>query len=252
MDKFNLYAKYYDLLYKDKDYQAEVTYVNTLFEKFTSNSVGNILDLGCGTGIHANLFTKFGYQIDGVDISPKMIEQAKETFANNKALQFYESDITDFEIKKKYDVVTSLFHVMSYQNNTADLIKSFSTAYNHLKDDGLFIFDFWYGPAVLTDRPEHRVKVLENQLIHVERHARPELHVNENSVDVNYEITILDKISQSKQIIKETHAMRYFFMKELVFYLGHVGFKMLDFFEWMTFKKPDTNSWNVVVIAKKK
>lgn len=251
MDKFNLYAKYYDLLYEDKDYKAEVDYVNRLIIDHTTITVGSLLDLGCGTGIHASLFEKFGYKVHGVDLSSKMIDQARNTFADVVNLEFFESDITTFEKKEKYDIVTSLFHVISYQNSNENIVKSFTTAYNHLKDDGLFIFDFWYGPGVLTDRPESRLKVLENDVIHVSRKATPQIHINKNIVDVKYDINIVNKTDDSKQQISELHSMRYFFIQELSFYLKHVGFEMLDFFEWMTLKKPDTNSWNVVVVAKK-
>ncbi|MCB0744230.1 MAG: class I SAM-dependent methyltransferase, partial [Ignavibacteriae bacterium] len=77
MNKFNLYAKYYDLLYNDKDYQGEVDYINKLIKTNSNQSSHAILDLGCGTGIHANLFTNLDYQVDGVDMSPQMIERAK-------------------------------------------------------------------------------------------------------------------------------------------------------------------------------
>lgn len=251
MDNFNLYAKYYDLLNSDKDYQGEVDYIHTLIEKYKQIEGSSLLDLGCGTGIHANLLAKKGYVVDGVDISKQMVELARDKFSNNEALQFFESDITNFNTDQVYDTVTSLFHVMSYQNSNENLIKAIKTAHKHLKTNGLFIFDFWYGPGVLTDRPTNRTKVLEDDQIHVKRKATPEMHVNNNVVDVNYEIDILDKTTKDKQKIKEKHSMRYFFIKELNYYLETCGFKTLSFFEWRTFSNPDTNTWNVVMIAKK-
>ena len=77
------------------------------------------------------------------------------------------------------------------------------------------------------------------------------MHINENVVDVNYEISITDKETDTNKITKETHSMRYFFIKELTFYLEHIGFSMLNYYEWMTLKEPNTHSWNVVIIAKK-
>lgn len=251
MDNFNFYAKYYDLLYSDKDYNAEVNYLNTLINKFGDISNKKILDLGCGTGIHANIFSKLGYKVDGVDMSLKMINQAKSKHVKNLALSFFQSNITEFRNEKQYNVVTSLFHVISYQNSNVDLLNAFKTAYVHLKQNGLFIFDFWYGPGVLTDRPEPRVKKLENSLIMVERKAKPVLHVNDNVVDVNYDIMIRNKETQDQQQILEKHSMRYFFINELTFYLKTVGFETLNYFEWMTLEVPDTNSWNVVLIARK-
>ncbi|MGO8176209.1 SAM-dependent methyltransferase, partial [Rhizobium ruizarguesonis] len=62
------------------------------------------------------------------------------------------------------------------------------TVSNHLEDGGIFIFDFWYGPAVLWQRPSTRVKRLENDEISVVRVAESVVHDAENIVDVNYTI----------------------------------------------------------------
>ena len=51
-----------------------------------------------------------------------------------------------------------------------------STAAKHLKPNGVFIFDFWYGPGVLTDPPVVRLKRLENEEIEVLRIAEPVMH----------------------------------------------------------------------------
>jgi len=54
---FNDYARYYDLLYQDKDYQAEADYVAGLMKRFHLEA-RSILKLGSGTGIHASLLAK--------------------------------------------------------------------------------------------------------------------------------------------------------------------------------------------------
>ena len=74
---FNYYAVYYDLLYKEKDYKAETEYVGRLLEEkgFTT---GSILELGCGTGKHAEQFAKIGYSVHGIDLSSEMIKKANK------------------------------------------------------------------------------------------------------------------------------------------------------------------------------
>ena len=57
---FNKIARYYDLIYKDKNYDDEVNYIDNLLEKYLK-SEKKILELGCGTGKHALLFKKKGY-----------------------------------------------------------------------------------------------------------------------------------------------------------------------------------------------
>lgn len=139
---------------------------------------------------------------------------------------------------------------MSYQNSNEELIKAFEVAKNHLNDDGMFIFDFWYGPAVLTDKPLTRIKRLEDEKIKVTRLAEPVLYAQKNIVAVNYDVFIEDKVSKEVVEKKELHKMRYFFDTELEMICKQVDFKVVQKYEWMRSKNPDFNSWNVVWIIK--
>ena len=66
------YARYHDLLYRDKDYAAEAEYVAGLIRKFHP-SAGSILELGSGTGIHASLLAEKGFTVHGIERSPEML-----------------------------------------------------------------------------------------------------------------------------------------------------------------------------------
>ncbi|NRB59420.1 MAG: class I SAM-dependent methyltransferase [Winogradskyella sp.] len=252
MDRFNLYAKYYDLLYEDKDYKSEVSYIEQLIEPYGFKKPIEILELGCGTGNHAKLFSEKGYSVEGVDLSSQMIEIAKHKNKGDDNLSFYEGDINSYRSDKKFDVVTSLFHVVSYQNTNEKLEETFKTAAHHLKTGGLFIFDFWYGPGVLTDPPVVREKKLENDAILVNRKATPESDGVQNVIKVLFDIAIKDKSTDKEELIKETHVMRYLFIPELKYMLDKNGLDTQDYYHWMTFEKPTNSSWNVVVVAKKR
>ena len=65
---FDEYAEYYDLLYKDKDYVAEANYIDGILQKYATGCQ-KILELGCGTGKHAELLSHKGYEITGIDMS---------------------------------------------------------------------------------------------------------------------------------------------------------------------------------------
>jgi SAM-dependent methyltransferase len=246
----DLYSQYYDLLYHDKDYIGEVAYIDGLIKRFTKKH-NTLLDMGCGTGRHAEIFCEKGYIVHGIDLSIDMLKVA-ETRRKGKEdkLSFSLSNITDLNLDRKFDVVVSLFHVMSYQNSNEALINAFKFAKKHLNDSGIFIFDFWYGPAVLTDLPVTRVKRLEGESIEVVRIAEPLIHVQENTVDVNYDVFITDKNTTYVVEKKELHKMRYFFDTELELFCGQVGLKIENKFEWMSQKKPDFKSWNVVWVVK--
>src|SRR6478609_3000816 len=81
MSVFGAYSQYYDLLYKDKDYLGEASYVRSLIEQHYPGA-RSVLDLGCGTGRHALLLAESGYSITGVDRSAEMLSAAQTQLAN--------------------------------------------------------------------------------------------------------------------------------------------------------------------------
>lgn len=249
MNPFGAYSRYYDLLYRDKDYPGEARFVNDLLESYGSGT-RSVLELGCGTGIHAALLAEQGYSVHGVDLSEEMLVQARSRRLSLPAeisarLDFSRGDLRGFRMDRKFDAVLSLFHVMSYQTTEQDLISAFSTARAHLGEGGIFIFDCWYGPAVLRDLPATRVKRLEDDRIEVTRIAEPLLQVNRNLVEVRYEILIRDKSCGRVETVHESHPMRYLFYPEIEGLFERAGMKLVFSCEWMTGKEPGADTWGV-------
>ena len=166
-------------------------------------------------------------------------------------LSFELGDARSFRSLRRFDVVTSLFHVLSYQATESDLQAMIQTASVHLDAGGLFVFDFWYGPAVLWQRPTMRVKRFSNERILVTRLAEPVVHDTINIVDVNYSVFIKERASDQIQEIKETHRMRYLFLPEIDRLLNANGLELVGVEEWMTRRAPSVDSWGVCVVAKK-
>jgi len=247
---FDSYAAYYDLLYRDKDYKLEVDYIVKLLKKYKVSS-GDILELGSGTGKHAAHLAKFGFNIHGIDLSKSMVDIANSQ--NKLENTTYEvGDVRTYRINKLFDVVISLFHVASYQSSNADLEDMFLTAFTHLIPGGVLIFDFWYGPAVLTDLPSVRTKKMHDSNIDVLRVAEPLIRCNENIVDVNYKIEVTNKSNNQTSIFNERHSMRYLFLPELTKILEDLNIEILDSLTWMSDDELSLNSWQGAIIARKK
>jgi len=246
---FNNYAKYYDLLYQDKDYRKEIDFIDSLIKQHLQKKNLRVLDIGCGTGKHANYLAEKGYQVTGIDFSEEMIRIAKSN--KNGNTDFYVADATSFNLNKKFDIVLSLFHVVSYQSSNKDISSMFSNVSKHLNHNGLFIFDFWYGPAVLTEQPSIKIKRFENDEIKVIRIAEPILHNVQNTVDVNYEIIISTKIDKNIEFIKEIHKMRYLFIPEIDNFIENTKMVVQNYGEWLTNLSPSNHTWGVYCIAKK-
>ena len=239
---FDAYSRYYDILYKDKDYVAETAYIQALLTRhgFTS---GHLLELGSGTGKHAQLLVKCGYTVDGIERSAEMI--AKIPVISGFSCQ--QGDIRSFRMQRSYDAVLSLFHVLSYQVSNEDVHAVFARAAEHLKPGGIFIFDFWYSPAVYTQKPTTRVKRMFDGQAEVTRVAEPSIYPNENRVDVNYTIFAKERASHSIQTFTELHRMRHFSMPEIDLFADAAGLKRVGTEEFLTGYEPSEMTWGVCV-----
>ena len=180
---FRRYAEYYDILYRDKDYESECDFIEEIFAKYSAMEVKTILDAGCGTGGHAIPLAKRGYKVVGIDKSEIMIKKARE---KSKDVEFYVNDITDFKFDKKFDTCIAMFAVVSYITSTGDVLKAFENIREHLKENGLFISDVWNGLAVLRLLPERRVKIAEFNKLKIIRIAEPELDTFNHLCKVHY------------------------------------------------------------------
>lgn len=252
MKNFVKYAKYYDLFYRDKNYKKEADYVDSLIRRYCGKRNQTLLDIGCGTGGHAIWFAKKGYRVVGIDRSPEMISIAKERFPEENRIEFGVQDVSSLSLKKKFNIAVALFHVMGYLTANKVFVESLKNIYKQLKKEGLFIFDFWYGPAVLTQVPGKRSKTITDKNINIRRMSVPKIDFNGNTVNINYKIAALNKKSGLIETVNEAHKMRYFFLPELDLMLRNAGFKIVKSYKWLSLKESLTpKSWSAVIIAKR-
>lgn len=250
MSIFGSYADYYDLLYQDKDYAGESEYIHKAIHKYHPKTK-TIINFGCGTGKHDIILAGKGYDITGVDRSPGMLKAANGRLQKLrlKNVHFTPGDMRTVRLEKIFDTVLSLFHVLSYQISNQDLLSSLKTIRAHLQARGLFLFDCWYGPAVMANMPVVRIKRCENSKIKLTRIAEPRVHPNENTVDVSYTLYIKDKVTGKIETLNEVHTMRYFFKPEIELMSKEAGLKILFTEEFETHNQPGFDTWGVCFIG---
>jgi SAM-dependent methyltransferase len=252
MPLFADYAQFYDLLYRDKPYKKECAYLNKIFNRYSKRPVKFILNLGCGTGNHDLILTHMGYHVTGVDLSGQMIKIAKKKAAEKKLdITFLKQDLRKLNLGRRFDAVVSLFAVMGYQTTNKDFQKALETAFSHLRPGGLFVFDVWFGPAVLIQKPQLKTKKIRLGKETVERKTSPKLDIANHIVSVHFET----KFFKENKLIKknqETHQMRFFFYQELHYFLEQVGFHKVSVFPFLRLQgQPTETDWNITVIAQK-
>ncbi len=247
---FDAYSRFYDLLYADKDYAGEAAYLAGHLRRRAPQAL-RILDLGCGTGAHAVALARLGYVVHGIDLSDSMLAKAQVRRAALPAdlaarLSFAAGDARSVRVPAAdgagFDAVVSLFHVMSYQASNADLQAAYATAAAHLRPGGVFLFDYWYGPAVLAQAPSVRVRRLADEQVRVTRIAEPVMHCQRNVCDVNYTLFVEALATGLVHQFSETHPMRYLFQPELAL-LEAGRWRDAQDCAWLSYQPPDERSW---------
>jgi SAM-dependent methyltransferase len=247
---FSQYAHFYDLYYAEKNYSAEVDFILQLAARFGTEPK-TVLDMGCGTGRHMEEFCKRGMGCDGFDLSPEMLEQARQRLVE-KDCTLAEGNLTNFENGKQYDLVVAMFAVMGYLTENDQMLAGLNTARKHLKPGGVFIFDGWFGPAVLAQQPEKRLHQYCDGDDIVERKAVPSLDPINQTVSIDYDITQKQKGIVTRQI-SEKHKMRFMFIKEMELAMNNAGLELVHCCPFMEpDKKLTTADWNISFAAHRK
>jgi len=220
------YAKYYDALYRDKDYEGESIVVRRLLAKFAPGA-STLLELGCGTGNYTKILSK-RFSITAVERSPHMLEVARRK-VRSRGVRFVLGDITHVlpGLDEKYDACVGLFHVANYLRTRRELKSLLREVHAHLNVGGLVIMDSWNGSAVLRQRPSVRVKEVRFGRKSVIRVAEPHLTTSASCCDVAYTTFVLDG-SRLVGAFRENHRMRYYFPAEMKAALAESGFELLQ------------------------
>jgi SAM-dependent methyltransferase len=254
MSVFGDYSEYYDLFYADKDYAREARFVSGLLRKH-ARAAHTIVELGCGTARHALELVRSGYAVTGVDVSPGMVARGRAAAASlpknvRGRLRVVEGDVTTFTSPETYDAAISLFHVVNYQTTNQALASMFRAARQAVRLNGVFVFDFWYGPAVLSDRPSVRIRRVSTSSARVTRLAEPVVHANRNTVDVNYTLFVEHLRSGRMKEFTETHSMRYLFLPEVEMLAAGAGFELVKTGGWLTRRPLDDQTWLGYAVAR--
>jgi SAM-dependent methyltransferase len=140
-DEFSLEAKIYDKIWGRSDYDSGVKFLDSLFREYHCRSV---IDIGCGTGNHALRLSKIGYEVTGVDISPSMLEKAREKDRKAK-VNLVEGDMRrpDRAVPrdKKFDAAICLGIAFSHLLTNNDVQTFLRGLHKILRKDGLLVFD---------------------------------------------------------------------------------------------------------------
>lgn len=135
MSNYSVFSKFYDAAMGDMD--AKIDFLKSLIKKYNPHAE-TVLEMASGTGtILEGLMGD--YEVYGVDLSPEMVAVSKEKLSG---VDIRVGDMTDFDFEKKFDAVLCVYDSINHLPEWQQWEATIENAHRHLKDNGIFIFDF--------------------------------------------------------------------------------------------------------------
>ncbi|MBU1141674.1 MAG: class I SAM-dependent methyltransferase [Firmicutes bacterium] len=209
-----MFARAYDLLMADVDYEAIYQWLKPYIKKDQT-----IIDAGCGSGYLLLELLKNGYQAIGIDHDTEMLSLAQNRLQENELNpMLYEHDLRD-SLGVKVDVVLAMFDVVNYFKGIHSVFKHI---YQALNKQGLFIFDIYKEEVFklydnyteIDDEPIHYewyVKTKNHQLFHtvkiedevekIKQYVYPISYYQEALESLGFKVEVKDGVDERKHYI---------------------------------------------------
>ena len=180
MTVFTKSAAFYDALYSWKDYQGEVEKLTAVIRSHVPDA-RTLLDVACGTGRHLELLSD-GYRVEGLDLDAQLLAVARERLPG---VPLHSGDMRDFELGRRFDVVTCLFSSIGYVRDDDELDRAIAAMARHLSPGGLMVVEPWFSPEMWNVGQLHALFVDEPELKIVRMH-RSDRAGDVAILDMNY------------------------------------------------------------------
>lgn len=140
-------AWFYDAIYTWKDYAKETDYLLSVIAQYKKTDNNTLLDVACGTGGHlAHLISHFA--CEGLDLDSGMLAIAREKFPS---ITFHQADMTQFNLGRKYGVITCMFSSIAYAHTTEKLNATLQHFADHTENGGVILVEPWFTSDFLKD-----------------------------------------------------------------------------------------------------
>jgi SAM-dependent methyltransferase len=138
---FGPVAPHYDVLMRSIPYDMWVEYYRLLLARLGS-SPRRLLDVCCGTGTAAEILGREGIEVVGVDLSPGMVQAARQKALRNGSKNRYEvADVTDFDLGETFEGAYSFFDSLNYVATLEGFWSALARIRAHLEPGAAFVFD---------------------------------------------------------------------------------------------------------------
>jgi SAM-dependent methyltransferase len=219
-------APVYDDFTHENDYEAWFGLLLPELEKHGLRT-GKLLDVGCGSGKSLAPMLKRGWQIHGCDISPAMLELAREK-AGDAEVRLDVADMRELPDFGAFDLVWALNDSVNYLLDAEELRAALDGMRRNLGPQGLLLFDVntlasyrsFFAEEVVVEREGKRM---------IWRGLSSEDTPPGSVCEASFEVEPLVQ-GTGPSIAPERHRERHFPEAEVLATLAEAGFECFDVF----------------------
>ncbi len=244
MSEYIDFARFYDRLMTDCDYDARTDYLIKLFDRFAGEPK-LMLDLACGTGNFTYRMAQHGIDVIGVDMSADMLGIAREKadIYNVRPL-FLCQRADELDLYGTVDscicTLDSINHITDYD----ELCRAFNKVSLFMEKDGLFIFD-------ANTEFKHKYILGDNTFVTDDGELYTVWCNEYDGETVNITLDFFMKKGDIYERYSEEFAERAYTDDELKTALHNAGFELVEIYGDMTFDAPSQFEERKIFIARK-
>ncbi|AOS83722.1 methyltransferase type 11 [Chlorobaculum limnaeum] len=137
----------------------------------------SVLDVACGAGRHAHAFARAGLGVTANDLSPFLLDQAKEQAATEGIeMEFSRQDMRTIRFERRFDLVAQLFSSFGYFETAGEDHQVIASVAALLQPGGCYVLDL-INPAQLKHNFKPRTERNAGTLSIIEERTLSESHV---------------------------------------------------------------------------
>ena len=198
-------------VYSHRDEAEAEKLIDLIAKNMNLEPKSSVLDMACGAGRHAIAFAKMGFNVTAVDLSQRLLSEAKKNAFNAEVnIDFVLSDIMDYKVSKKFDLAVNLFTSIGYFEDDEENYAVLKKANNMLNEGGYFILDYFNKDFLMRNLiptsilSVNGLKIIQNRSIEGKRVVKKIIIEKNGLIEEFYESVRLYSYDEMWNIINET------------------------------------------------
>lgn len=181
------FARHYDSIYGDKDYDADLRVLRTLVGT-AADRYCRVLEIGAGTGNHTRRLAQLAKRLVSLEIDKDFLEVAAAKVATCPNVKLVSTPVEELPCSC-FDGVASFFNVLNYLPH--DRLPRFIDAIGERLDSGgWFVGDLWNGDAVIGDPPKPETRHKQGSCVQIRQSISPDFYPDDRRVVLNYDVRV--------------------------------------------------------------